>query len=78
MALSSVSSNNNNNDQIQYEISSVPLMSLQNLAAGLHTFEVQEADDNSSSDCATFIGGSGVSEGDGAMGSQRALIVRVF
>ncbi len=77
VALSSVSSNSNN-DQIQYEISSVTLMSLQNLAAGSHTFEVQEADDNSSTNCATFVGASGVSQGDGAMGSQRALIVREF
>ena len=77
VALSSVSSNSNNN-QIQYEISSVTLMSLQNLAAGSHTFQVQESDDNSSSNCSTFIIASGVSQGDGAMGSQRALIVREF
>ena len=77
VALSSVSSNTNN-DTLGYEISSLTILSLQTLAAGSHTFQVQEADDNSSGGCNTFIGASGVSEGDGARGSQRVLIVREF
>ena len=77
VALSSVSSNTNNST-LGYEISSMTMMSLQNLAAGSHTFQVQEADDESSGGCNTFIGESGVSQGDGSMGSQRALIVREF
>ncbi|HET6181701.1 MAG TPA: hypothetical protein VFE61_32580 [Candidatus Sulfotelmatobacter sp.] len=77
VALSSVSYNSNNNN-LSSEINSVTIMSLQNLAAGSHTFQVQEADDNSSGGCNTFIGASGVSQGDGSMGSQRTIIVREF
>ena len=77
VALSSVSSNSNNNS-LSAEINSVTIMSLQNLAAGSHTFQVQEADDDSSGGCNTFIGASGVSQGDGSMGSQRTIIVREF
>lgn len=77
VALSSVSGNNNNNT-LGLEYSSLTLLSLQDLAAGSHTFQMQEADDTSSGNCATFIGLSGVSQGDGGKGSQRSLIVREF
>jgi trimeric autotransporter adhesin len=77
VALSSVSGNSNN-DAISLQYNSVTIMSLQDLAAGSHTFEVQEADDNSSGNCATFIGATGISEGDGGRGSLRTLIVREF
>jgi hypothetical protein len=77
VALSSVSYNTNNSP-VGYEQGSLTLMSLQNLAAGSHTFQVQQATDFSSSGCNTFTTATGVSSGDGGMGSQRSLIVREF
>jgi hypothetical protein len=77
VALSSVSGNDNNTSS-GHQISSTTLMSLQNLAPGSHTFEVQATDDNSSGSCGTFVLSSYVSQGDGGRGSQRSLIVREF
>jgi hypothetical protein len=77
VALSTVSYNTNNSP-IGNEQGSLTIMSLQNLAAGSHTFQVQAATDFSSNGCNTFTGATGVSAGDGGMGSLRSLIVREF
>jgi hypothetical protein len=77
VALHSVSYNSNNS-AYETELSDVTMLSLQDLAAGSHTFEVQEADDQAGANCSTFTLATGVSQGDGGRGSQRSLIVREF
>jgi len=77
VALSTVSGNSNNSS-VGFEVSSVTIMSLQNLAAGSHTFQVQEATDESGGSCEAFTVETGVSQGDGGRGSLRSLIVREF
>jgi hypothetical protein len=77
VALHSVSSNQNNS-AFGSELSDVTMLSLQDLAAGSHTFQVQEADDQAGASCSTFTLATGVSQGDGGRGSQRTLIVREF
>lgn len=76
-ALSSVSFNTNNNTP-GTEYGNVTIISLQNLAAGSHTYQVEQASDHSSSGCSSFISGTFISQGDGGRGSQRSLIVREF
>ena len=76
-ALDSVSFNNNNS-AAGFEFSNVTIMSLQNLAAGSHTFQVQQATDQANASCSTFTLQTSVSNGDGGMGSLRSLIVREF
>jgi hypothetical protein len=56
----------------------VNITKLQNLAPGSHTFEVQSTTDLAGASCSTFTVESGVSQGDGGMGSFRSLIVREF
>ena len=77
VALSTVSYNTNNSPG-GYEQGSLTLMSLQNLATGSHTFEVQQAADFSSNSCDVFTAATTVSAGDGSMGSLRSLIEREF
>jgi hypothetical protein len=77
VALHSVSYNQNNS-AFGSELSDVTMLSLQDLAAGSHTFQVQEADDQAGASCSTFTLATGVSQGDGGRGSQRTLIVREF
>src|ERR1700722_15215423 len=76
-ALSSVSFNTNNN-AAGSEYGNLTILSLQNLAAGTHTYQVEEASDHSSSGCSSFTSGTFISQGDGGRGSQRSLIVREF
>jgi hypothetical protein len=77
VALDSVSLNTNNSAS-GFESSNVTIMSLQNLAAGSHTFQVQQATDQANASCSTFRLQTSVSNGDGGMGSLRSLIVREF
>jgi hypothetical protein len=77
VALSTVSYNTNSSP-VGFEQGSLTIMSLQNLAAGSHTFQVQQATDFSSNNCNTFTAATSVSAGDGGMGSLRSLIVREF
>jgi hypothetical protein len=77
VALDSVSFNSNNS-AAEFESSNVTIMSLQNLAAGSHTFQVQQATDQANASCSTFTLQTSVSNGDGGMGSLRSLIVREF
>jgi hypothetical protein len=77
VALHSVSYNQNNS-AFGSELSDVTMLSLQDLAAGSHTFQVQEADDQAGASCSAFTLATGVSQGDGGRGSQRTLIVREF
>jgi trimeric autotransporter adhesin len=76
-ALSTISLNSNNS-AFGYEIGSVNITKLQNLAPGSHTFEVQSTTDLAGASCSTFTVESGVSQGDGGMGSFRSLVVREF
>jgi hypothetical protein len=77
VALDSVSFNSNNSAS-GFEASNVTIVSLQNLAAGSHTFQVQQATDQANASCSTFRLETSVSNGDGGMGSLRSLIVREF
>ncbi len=75
VALSTVSYNSNNS-RFGFEIGSLSMTLLHNLAPGSHTFQVQEATDFSGGSCTGFVSDTGVSEGDGGRGSLRTLIVR--
>ena len=77
VALSSVSSNNNNS-RFGFEVGSLNITTLQNLPSGSHTFQVQEATDLSGGNCNAFTSATVVSQGDGSRGSLRTLIVREF
>ncbi len=77
VALSTVSYNSNNS-RFGVEAGSLAITTLQNLPSGSHTFQVQEATDLSGGSCNTFTSATGVSQGDGTMGSLRTLIVREF
>ena len=74
VALSTASFNTNNNT-LGYEIGSVNITTLQSLAAGSHTFEVQ-ASTSFGGSCNAFTGQTGISQGDNVRGSLRTLIVR--
>jgi hypothetical protein len=77
VALSTISLNTNNS-AFGYETGSVTITKLQHLAAGSHTFEVQSTTDLAGGSCNAFTSGTGVSQGDGGMGSFRSLTVREF
>jgi hypothetical protein len=76
-ALSTISLNSNNS-ALGDEIGNLNMVSLLTLSAGSHTFQVQEATDETGASCGTFTLDTGVSQGDGGRGSQRSLIVREF
>ena len=77
VALSSISLNTNNS-AFGYETGTVTITKLQSLAAGSHTFEVQSTTDLAGASCSTFTSATGISQGDGGMGSFRSLTVREF
>jgi hypothetical protein len=71
-------SGNSNNSAVGFEIGSLSITSLQDLAAGSHTFQIQQASDQAGADCSDFTIRTVVSAGDGGLGSLRSLIVREF
>lgn len=76
-ALSTMSLNSNNSAGT-FEIASLNIVSLLDLASGSHTFQVQEATDEANASCEAFTIQTTVSVGDGGRGSQRSLVVREF
>lgn len=76
-ALSTMSLNTNNSAG-GYEIGNLNIMSLLDLSAGSHTFQVQQATDETNASCNAFTLQTTVSQGDGGRGSQRSLVVREF
>jgi hypothetical protein len=77
VALSTVSTNTND-ARNGNEVGSLSMMSLQNLAPGSHTFQVQATTDMNGGDCQPFTLATTVSNGDGSRGSERSLVVREF